>query len=102
MAVEYCPNGDLSEILDEHSLLDEDIAKFLTAELILAMRYMHARGVIFRDLKPENILLDSAGHMRLADFGLAKQNEKAKGNKDFKAQSFCGSPAYLAPEMLKK
>lgn len=72
MAVEYCSNGDLSEILDEYSLLDEEIAKFLTAELILAMKYMHEKGVIFRDLKPENILIDSDGHIRLADFGLAK------------------------------
>jgi serine/threonine protein kinase len=102
MAVEYCENGDLAQILDEHSLLDEDVAKFMVAELILGMRGMHNKGIIFRDLKPENILLDSDGHIRLADFGLAKQNEKAQGKKDFKADSFCGSPAYLAPEMLKK
>lgn len=102
MAVEYCENGDLSQLLDNHSLLDEDVAKFLIAELILGMKYMHDKGIIFRDLKPENILLDSQGHIRLADFGLAKQNEKARGKKDFKAESFCGSPAYLAPEMIKK
>ena len=72
MAVELCENGDLSEILDQESLLDEDIAKFLTAELILAMKHMHNKGVIFRDLKPENLLIDSRGHLRLADFGLAK------------------------------
>ena len=102
MAVEYCSNGDLSEVLDYHSLLDEDIAKFVIAELILGMAYMHNKGIIFRDLKPENILLDSEGHIRLADFGLAKQNEEALGKKDFKASSFCGSPAYLAPEMLMK
>ena len=72
MAVELCENGDLSEILDQESLLDEDIAKFLTAELILAMKHMHNKGVIFRDLKPENLLIDSKGHLRLADFGLAK------------------------------
>lgn len=102
MAVELCENGDLSEILDQESLLDEDIAKFLTAELILAMKHMHNKGVIFRDLKPENLLIDSRGHLRLADFGLAKQNEKAKGKKDFRAPSFCGSPAYLPPEMLKR
>jgi serine/threonine protein kinase len=72
MAEEYCSNGDLSEILDEHSLLEEDMAKFMIAELILGMKYMHEKGIIFRDLKPENILIDSEGHIRLADFGLAK------------------------------
>jgi len=66
-------------------MLDEDIAKFLTAELILAMRYIHNKGVIFRDLKPENLLLDNEGHLRLADFGLAKHNEDAQGKKDFMA-----------------
>ena len=59
MAEEYCSNGDLSEILDEHSLLEEDIAKFMIAELILAIRHIHDKGIIFRDLKPENILIDS-------------------------------------------
>jgi serine/threonine protein kinase len=54
---------------------------------------------LFRDLKPENILIDSEGHIRLADFGLAKQ---AEDGRNFVAQSFCGSPAYLAPEMLSK
>ena len=53
-------------------MLEEDITKFLIAEVILAMRYMHEKGVIFRDLKPQNILLDSDGHIRLADFGLSK------------------------------
>jgi serine/threonine protein kinase len=99
MALEYCENGDLSNILDEHSLLDEKIAKFLIAELILGMKYLHNCGILFRDLKPENILIDSDGHIRLADFGLAKQGKEGV---DEKAQSFCGSPAYLAPEMLKK
>mmetsp|Transcript_30292 Transcript_30292/g.46306 ORF Transcript_30292/g.46306 Transcript_30292/m.46306 type:complete len:96 (-) Transcript_30292:602-889(-) len=72
MAVELCQNGDLSEILDEQSLLEEDISKFLAAELILAMKHMHNQGIIFRDLKPENLLIDTDGHLRLADFGLAK------------------------------
>jgi len=99
MALEYCENGDLSQILDEHSLLEERIAKFLVAELILGIRCLHKKGILFRDLKPENILLDADGHIRLADFGLAKQGKEGQ---DVKAQSFCGSPAYLAPEMLKK
>lgn len=53
--------------------LDEKIAKFLTAELILAIEYLHKNNIIYRDLKPENILIDATGHVRLADFGLAKQ-----------------------------
>jgi len=57
---------------------------------------LHKNNIIYRDLKPENILVDEQGHVILADFGLAKD--------DFKdgslARSFCGSPAYLAPEML--
>jgi len=62
------------------------------------MEHVHKKQVLFRDLKPENILIDSEGHIRLADFGLAKQNESS----NHIAQSFCGSPAYLAPEMLSK
>jgi serine/threonine protein kinase len=85
MAVEMCENGDMADILNEESLLEEDLAKFLTAELILAMKHMHDQGIIFRDLKPENLLIDSEGHLRVADFGLAKQDEEAKGAKDFKA-----------------
>lgn len=72
MVVEYCPNGDLAQILDQDTILDEEMAKFLIAEIILGMKYMHDKGIIFRDLKPENILLDPQGHIRLADFGLAK------------------------------
>ena len=72
MALEYCENGDLSQILDKETFLDEKMAKFLTAELILGIQHLHKKGILFRDLKPENILIDSDGHIRLADFGLAK------------------------------
>ena len=76
MAIEYCENGDLSQILDEYSLFEEKTAKFLVAELILGIQCLHEKGILFRDLKPENILLDSEGHIRLADFGLAKQGKE--------------------------
>lgn len=72
MALEFCENGDLSKVLDEYSLLDEKTSKFLIAELILGIQELHLKGILFRDLKPENILVDSEGHIRLADFGLAK------------------------------
>eukprot|EP00347_Sterkiella_histriomuscorum_P006016 403354389 len=106
MVTEFCQNGDLSYHLDQLQFLDEKLAKFITAELILAVQYLHKQNIIYRDLKPENILIDDEGHVRLADFGLAKQGpdsdpSKSK-QKEFVAQSFCGSPAYLAPEMLKQ
>jgi serine/threonine protein kinase len=53
-------------------LIEEKTAKFLIAELILGIKFLHQKGILFRDLKPENILIDSEGHIRLADFGLAK------------------------------
>ncbi len=53
-------------------MLDEKISKFIIAELVLGIMQLHQKGILFRDLKPENILLDSEGHIRLADFGLAK------------------------------
>jgi len=101
MVMEMCEHGDLSQQLDHHQFFEESLARFIGAELILAMEHVHDKGVLYRDLKPENILIDKEGHIKLADFGLAKQSGKASGRNEI-AQSFCGSPAYLAPEMLNK
>ena len=60
---------------------------------------MHEGNVIFRDLKPDNVIIDSEGHALLTDFGLSRENVRKS---EFGAKSFCGSYAYLAPEMLKK
>lgn len=98
MVLDYCPNGDLMTHLGEKSRFPESVAKFYIAEIILAIEYLHTLDIVYRDLKPENILLDRAGHIRLADFGLAKENVNPLNP----AMSFCGSPAYLAPELLSK
>jgi serum/glucocorticoid-regulated kinase 2 len=96
MILDYCSGNDLAYHLNKKQIFEEDEARFFIAEIILAIEYVHSLDVIYRDLKPENILIDHDGHCRLADFGLAKENI---GEKDF-AKSFCGSPAYLPPEML--
>jgi serine/threonine protein kinase len=61
-----------------------------------ALSYLHQRGVLYRDLKPENVLLDHDGHIRITDFGLSKLN-LGRGDRTY---SFCGTPEYLAPEII--
>lgn len=60
------------------------------------IKSMNNKGVIYRDIKPENILIDINGHLKLADFGLAKVVSDLSNLND----TFCGSPEYMAPEML--
>ena len=97
MILDYCPGGDLGFHL-QLNLFEEEEAKFYISELILAIEYLHNMNVIYRDLKPENILIGSDNHIKLADFGLAKENIKD----NTLTNSFCGSPAYLSPEMVNK
>ena len=96
MVLEFCQFGDFSRLLAYVHHLNLQQAKFYIAEIILAIEHLHSLDIIYRDLKPQNILLDNFGHIRLADFGLAKQN----ATRDNPAMSFCGSPAYLPPELL--
>lgn len=98
MVLEYCPNGDFSNLLALVTNLSVEVSRFYTAEMVLAIEYLHSIDVIYRDLKPQNILLDAEGHIKLTDFGLSKEN----ASEEEPAMSFCGSPAYLAPEVLAK
>jgi len=98
MVLDYCPNGDLTQQMREKRKFSEATAKFYLAEIILAIEYLHSLDIVYRDIKPENILLDRIGHVKLADFGLAKENVNPLNP----AMSFCGSPAYLAPELLHR
>ncbi len=98
LILDYCPGGDLSKHLYHEKRFIEPRAKFYICEILLALEDLHKRDIIFRDLKPDNVVLDSEGHCKLTDFGLSKE-----GVFDSQcAKSFCGSIAYLAPEMLKK
>lgn len=55
------------------TVIDEFTAKFIIAEVILAIEYLHSKNIIYRDLKPENIILDDDGFIKLIDFGLSKE-----------------------------
>jgi serine/threonine protein kinase len=96
--LEYCPNGDLAKHLLFEKRFTEERAKFYICEVLLALENLHQRDIIFRDLKPDNVVLDEDGNCKLTDFGLSKEGV----NENQYAKSFCGSIAYLAPEMLKK
>ena len=90
MIIDYCPNGDFTELKCINNL------KLFFAEVILAFEHIHKHNTVYRDLKPENIILDEEGHIKVCDFNLAKSGV----TKEKKAFSFCGSPMYLSPDML--
>eukprot|EP01017_Pseudomicrothorax_dubius_P042607 TRINITY_DN6981_c0_g5_i1.p1 TRINITY_DN6981_c0_g5~~TRINITY_DN6981_c0_g5_i1.p1 ORF type:complete len:338 (-),score=90.87 TRINITY_DN6981_c0_g5_i1:98-1063(-) len=97
LVLDYCPGGDLAFHLAQKVTFEEEETRFFIAELILAIEKLHDMDVIYRDLKPENILIGQDGHIKLADFGLSREGVVEENS----AKSFCGSPAYLSPEMLR-
>lgn len=99
MVMEYCPGGDLSEYLAMEKKFNEDKTRIYASEIVLGIESLHKKGIIFRDLKPDNVVLDAEGHAKLTDFGLSKEGVV---DQDAITRSFCGSYAYLAPEMLNK
>ena len=98
LILDYCINGDLSKHLYYEKRFSETRAKYYICEIILALEHLHKLNIIFRDLKPDNVVLDNEGHVKITDFGLCKEGI-FDGNY---TKSFCGSMAYLAPEMILK
>lgn len=98
LVLDYCPGGDLSEYLQREKIFNEDKTRFYSAEILLGIEELHRKNIIFRDLKPDNVVLDIEGHALLTDFGLSKEGVQD----DALTKSFCGSCAYLAPEMIQK
>ncbi|EPY49778.1 AGC/AKT protein kinase Gad8 [Schizosaccharomyces cryophilus OY26] len=92
----FVNGGELFHHLQREGCFGTYRAKFYTAELLIALECLHEFNVIYRDLKPENILLDYTGHIALCDFGLCKLNMA----KTDRTNTFCGTPEYLAPELL--
>ena len=94
---DFMQGGDMFYHLHSQKKFEEERAKFYTIELILGLEFLHKNNMIYRDLKPENILMDSNGHIKISDFGLSKILDKPNG----KAFTLCGTPQYLAPEIIK-
>ena len=96
LVTEYCSGGELFDYIVAKKHLSEKIASSLIHQLLTVIIYSHNNGIVHRDLKPENIVLDGEGHVKLVDFGLAH----IKATDDSKSTTMCGTPEYLAPEIL--
>lgn len=98
VVLEYCAGGELFFHLSRAGRFSEGRCRFYAAEICLAIGYLHSLSIIYRDLKPENLLLDSEGHAKVTDFGLSKEGIQD----NISAKTLCGTPEYLAPEILNK
>ena len=94
---EFLQGGDLLMMLKNLRVFDVDYARFFIVEIICAIVHLHLRGIVYRALKPENVAMDAQGHVRLLDFGMAKRLRDRE-----KTFTVCGTPEYLAPEILMR
>ena len=92
--LEYIPGGELFTLLRKKKMFPLEQAKFYIAHIITIFEYIHSKNIIYRDLKPENILITKSGYLKLTDFGFAKYLDNDK------TYTLCGTPEYLAPEII--
>ncbi|XP_041376525.1 testis-specific serine/threonine-protein kinase 4-like [Gigantopelta aegis] len=101
LVMELSENGDLLDHLRKRKYVDEAQAGQWFSNLVDGMEYMHSKGVAHRDLKCENVLITSSNVLKVADFGFARIVRKQRGNDVMMSETYCGSFAYAAPEILK-
>lgn len=103
--IEYMAGGSLADITDKfEGVLDERMVRLYTREILKGLVYLHNNGVVHCDLKCKNVLLSSSGNIKLADFGCAKRLNGSKANSSSmeSSKSICGTPLWMAPEVLRK
>ncbi|TFY81916.1 hypothetical protein EWM64_g2094 [Hericium alpestre] len=93
--MEYVSGGDLMLHIQRKQFSLRQ-AKFYACEVLLALEYFHANGIVYRDLKLDNILLTVEGHVKVADYGLCKEEMWFEHT----TSTFCGTPEFMAPEIL--
>lgn len=97
LLMEFVSGGDLMDFVAAHGSVGEDAGREITRQVLEGVKYIHSQGISHRDLKPDNILIeqDDPVLVKITDFGLAK----VQGNGTF-MKTFCGTLAYVAPEVI--
>uniref|UniRef100_A0AC34F986 Uncharacterized protein n=1 Tax=Panagrolaimus sp. ES5 TaxID=591445 RepID=A0AC34F986_9BILA len=95
MIMEFLAGGELFSYLRMSKSFPSGMVKFYAAEIVLALSYLHSLMIAYRDLKPENLMMTHDGHIKLTDFGFAKEIHN-------KSYTVCGTPEYLAPEVISR
>jgi serine/threonine protein kinase len=95
MLMEFVNGGELKTRLEQAGKMADASARFYASELTLGLGYLHSSAIVHRDLKPENVLIDGRGHLKIADFGLAKVVPI-----HHLTWTLCGTPQYIAPEFI--
>jgi serine/threonine protein kinase len=96
LVIEYCPQGDFSKFQRRKAIQEVHVQKYMK-QLMLGLKYLKENNIMHRDLKPQNILISKEGNLKLTDFGYAK----VVNGTNAMIKTFCGSPLYMAPEIIK-
>lgn len=96
IVMENICGGDLLSFVRKRTKLTESTAKFIFRQIIEALQYIHSLNIVHRDIKLDNILIDLSNNIKICDFGVSKYVKKGEIMFDQ-----CGTPAYIAPEILK-